>query len=69
MRLVGLNKASKEARKFAVLGIPMLVVSNMCLILTVSYYLLLRTAEPQLGWGGARDKKQLRLLSARLGRG
>ena len=34
--------------------IPMLVVCNMCLILTVSYYLLLRTAEPQLGWGVAR---------------
>ena len=36
-------------------GIPMLVVCNMCLILTVSYYILLRMAEPQLGLGMARD--------------
>ena len=38
-----------------VLDIPTLVVCNMCLILTVSYYILLRMAEPQLGWGVARD--------------
>ena len=37
-------------------AIPTLVVCNMCLILAVSYYILLRTAEPQLGLVVVRDR-------------